>query len=147
MSRFPIISYKHQRGFQNYFFSSEVPTIKLYNPVVSWKENNNISFRFEKITEHSDSITTDNLKLLIYLRDLNNGLVKSYLNYKSERNLPDKAATPCLYYEKGNSFYIKCHNSTGKIIKLGNTFPVVEVSVKNVWEAPNGTIGFRLEIL
>ena len=155
-----IFKYSNKNNFKNYFFSPNI-SIKLYNPKVTWVDNNNISFCFKKYVTIQDNVITqsDNILLLNLLRNINDTLLKIYDNYKDMYGHNKLKNLPNLFYESkdDNFFYIKCNlpNRNGKFfIKtqddfskpyIGTEYTSVILDIRNIWEIDD-KVGFRLEL-
>jgi hypothetical protein len=154
-----ISKFTNKNNFKNYFFSPNI-SIKLYNPKITWIENNNISFSFQKYAtiENNVIIKNDNISFLELLRNINIKLLKVFYDYKENYGHNHNKDLPSLFYEKDQYFYIKCNlpNKNGKYFiktqngefikpKIGTEFTSVILDIRNIWEI-NGKVGFRLEL-
>ena len=156
-----IFKFTNKNNFKNYFFSPNI-SIKLYNPKVTWVENNNVSFSFEKYVtiENNNVVKTDNITLLDLLRNINTSLLKILYDYKENYGHTQNKNLPCLFYEKDAHFYIKCNlpNKNGKYFiktldpdqyfikpRIGTEYTSVILDIRNIWEM-NDKVGFRLEL-
>lgn len=144
----------YKNGFRNFFFAPNIG-IKLYSPKVSWLDTKGISFCFNKM---------ENMSLLDLLKYINNSLNKIYINYKKNNGLPNDTTLSPLYYEKDDSFYIKCHlpNVKGKYFitynsetekdakfskpRIGCVYSSVVIDIRNIWETDNKKAGVHLEL-
>lgn len=145
---------KFQKGDgKNYFFTQTI-SLCLYNAKVTWIDSSkkNMSFCFNK---------HDNLNLFIMLRHINQKLIDLYNNkiYNPVSNIS------AFFYEKGDSFYIKCYlpnvkNKLGvylikdtfnsceesfRIPKVGLIYSSIILDIRNIWEKDNKA-GFNLEL-
>lgn len=154
-----IFKFTNKNNFKNYFFSPNI-SIKLYNPKITWIENNNISFSFQKYAtiENNIIVKNDNISLLDLLRNINTTLLKIFYDYKENYGHTQNEDLPCLFYEKDTHFYIKCNlpNKNGKYFiktqdqdftkpKIGTEYTSVILDIRNIWEI-NDKVGFRLEL-
>lgn len=154
-----IFKYTNKNNFKNYFFSPNI-SIKLYNPKVTWVDNNNVSFSFEKYVtiENNIIVKSDNIAFLDLLRNINTSLLKVLYDYKENYGHIQNESLPCLFYEKDRYFYIKCNlpNKNGKFFiktqdsnfikpRIGTEYTSVILDIRNIWEL-NDKVGFRLEL-
>lgn len=169
-----IFKFTNKNNFKNYFFSPNI-SIKLYNPKVTWVENNNVSFSFQKYLtiENNTVVKTDNIAFLDLLRNINTSLLKVLYDYKENYGHTQNKNLPCLFYEKDAYFYIKCNlpNKNGKYFiktqdpdpsqskacfglkpdqcfikpRIGTEYTSVILDIRNIWEI-NDKVGFRLEL-
>lgn len=160
-----IFKYTIKNNIASYYFGPNI-SIKLWQPKVSWLNHNSCSFQFKK---------SENLNLLILLRNINSRLVELYSLYKESRGFVKYDLLPCIFYEKDDFFYIKCNlpyanhkylintsiandtnieektdkNTRFEKPKIGIVYQSIILDIRNVWEVTNETVykvGFKLEL-
>lgn len=151
------IFHKFQRGKngKNYFFNSNIG-IKLFKPEVSWIDplKNNISFKFNKY---------ENANLLKLLKHTHECLTNIY-NAKKEELNEDELCLSHFFYEKDDSFYIRCYlpkikgkynivscfnniNGQFNIPRKDAVFDYIIIDFRNIWDdKDNLKAGYNIEL-
>jgi len=145
---------KYQKDAINYYIVPNI-SISLFNPTVTWIDplKKHISFSFNKYECSS---------LYKLLQFINKVLTEAFIKYDDE-NI-DKNVSP-FYYEKGDTFYIRCFlpksksnylitsqfenepENTFHIPRVGSKYQSVIIDFRNIWQDFNSNAaGFHIEL-
>lgn len=146
----------YTRSVHNYFIGDNI-ALRLYKPKVSWLDKSTISFGFNKYESST---------LLKLIKNIQDEILTKLKLYKEEYGFSDDILPNPMYFEKGESFYIKCSlpNRNGKYLidyynlndvsdkvfnipLIGCVYDSVIIDIRNIFEDTcKNKSGFHLEL-
>lgn len=125
---------KKYKTMMNYYLSPNL-LIELNNAELTWFNNKNLSFRFNKY---------EKLSLKVFLRYVSEVI----FNKCCKVNGIGDGNMPYMYYENDHDeyFYIKCYNSNEKFNVRRCTPDKIILEIKNIFKNEKGVYGYNLTL-